>query len=115
MFADDTGDITLRISENVWSAGADNWDVECVGPRTTIRYGKGLISLVLKAEPPTRLIVERLEMEFEEVRLKVVDGALTFASGEQRWSTLNGCSMNNCAVGIKIASRGPGAWSQAPG
>lgn len=64
-FADDCGEATLKIEENVWTVGADNWDVECEGPRITIRRGPGDIVLVLKSEPPRRLIVERLNMEFE--------------------------------------------------
>ena len=104
-FADDTGDITLKITDNHWSAGADNWDVECVGPLVTIRNGPRLISLVLRQEPPTRLVIERINMAFEGILLRGNDGILEMSFDGKVWSTWSACSMTNCRVGMSFRNR----------
>ena len=104
-FADETGEITLKIEDNVWSAGSDNWDVECVGPRITIRNGPRDISLILRAEPPIRLVVERLNMQFEGVFLRGRDDSLETSFDGKQWSSFSGCSMHNCAVGMSFSNR----------
>lgn len=104
-FADDTGDITLKIEDNVWSAGADNWDVECIGPRITIRNGLRDIALTLKAEPPTRLIVEKLNMQFEGILLRGSGDQLEISFDGKHWSQFTGCNMRGCAVGISLSNR----------
>lgn len=101
-FADKDGDITLKIEDNAWSAGADNWDVECIGPRITIRNGPRDIALILKAEPPTRLVVERLNMQFEGVFLRGRNEQLEISSDGNRWSRFTACSIQSCAVGISL-------------
>ena len=104
-FADDTGEITLKIEDNVWSAGADNWDVECKGPLITIRNGPRLISLVLRQEPPIRLVVERINMTFEGIHLRGDDGVLEMSFDGKGWVTWKGCSVMDCRVGIAIGNR----------
>jgi hypothetical protein len=104
-FADDTGDITLKITDNVWSAGADTWDVECVGPLVTIRNGPRLISLVLRQEPPTRLVIERIDMAFEGIHLRGNDGVLEVSFDGRAWSKWSGCSITNCHVGMSFHNR----------
>lgn len=104
-FADSTGQVTLKIHENVWSAGADNWDVECVGPRITIRRGPKDITLVLRADPPNRLIVERLNMEFEGVHFRGSAEMLETSFDGSRWSTWRGVRISKCQVGISMRNR----------
>lgn len=104
-FADDTGDITLKIEDNVWSAGADNWDVECVGPRIFIRYGPRNVSLVLKSQPPRRLVVEKLNMYFEGVWLRGDGEKLEFSFNGRIWSSFVACGMHRCRVGISLGNR----------
>ncbi|MFM0062946.1 hypothetical protein [Paraburkholderia aspalathi] len=99
-FADENGEITLSIKDNVWSVGADNWDVECVGPRITIRKGKGDISLVLRQEPPKRMVVEQLNMQFEGVYLRGTTDVLETSFNGKNWSKFSSVSMSNCAVGM---------------
>ncbi len=104
-FADDTGDITLKIEDNVWSAGADNWDVECEGPLITIRNGPRLISLVLRQEPPKRLVVERIDMAFEGIRLRGKDDVLEVSFDGKSWCAWTGCNMVDCFVGMSFNNR----------
>lgn len=99
-FCDDAGEATLKIEDNVWSVGADYWDVECEGPRITIRKGLGDIVLQVKSEPPEKLIVERLNMEFEGVYLRGSKDDLETSFDGQHWNKFQSCSMSNCHVGI---------------
>lgn len=101
-FCDDTGAATLKIENNVWFVGADNWDVECKGPRIIIRKGLGDIVLVLKSEPPTRLLVERLNMEFEGVFFKGGIDLLETSFDGINWSSWRGGSVHNCRVGMNF-------------
>lgn len=101
-FADDCGEATLKIENNVWSAGADNWDVECEGPKITIRRGPGDIVLVLKSEPPKKLIVERLNMEFEGMYFRGNKDLLETSYDQKNWNTFSGCSMENCFIGMEF-------------
>ena len=101
-FGDETGAATLKIENNIWSVGADNWDVECVGSRITIRKGPGDIVLVLKSEPPYRLIVERLNMEFEGMYFRGNTEKLEISYDGINWGSWQGCGMENCRVGMQF-------------
>lgn len=48
MFSDVTGATTLKIVDNEFYAGDENWDVEIVGPR--IRLLRGLVMSLCKSE-----------------------------------------------------------------
>ncbi|MDC7102434.1 hypothetical protein N6O11_21820 [Escherichia coli] len=102
IFCNSIGKETLLIDENEWKAKSDNWDVECTGPRITIRRGPGEFALVLKMEPPTGLIVERLDMLYEGVRMKGDKDLLEVSINGgplHRWQS---CSMSNCHTGLAI-------------
>lgn len=97
-FADQTGEITLAIRNNVWAAGSNNWDVECVGSKITIRNGPREIALVLKSAPPRRLIVEQLNMQFEGIRLRGSNELLEISFDGKTWSKFSGCSMDHVVI-----------------
>jgi hypothetical protein len=105
LFADENGQITLSIKDNVWSVGDDNWDVECIGPRITIRKGKGDVSLVLRQEPPKRMVVEQLNMQFEGVYLRGTTDLLETSFDGKNWRKFSSVSMSNCAVGMAFRNR----------
>jgi hypothetical protein len=101
LFSDSHDQPTLRIHENEWFAGADNWDVECVGPRITIRSRPRDISLVLKSEPRHRIIVEKLNMEYEGFILKGNEGSLEISSdGGIKWNTIKGANIKRFHNGL---------------
>ena len=101
-FCDDAGAATLKIEDNVWSVGADNWDVECEGPRITIRKGPGDIVLVLRSEPPEKLVVERLNMEFEGMFFRGSKDLLEISNDGINWGAWRGCSMIDCHIGMEF-------------
>ena len=101
-FADDTGAITLKIEENQWIAGADNWDVEWVGKTVTIRKGHGDIVLVMTTIPPNKLIVEKLNMLVNGVHLVGTKDTLKVSFDGKNYSSFTTCSMRSCGTGILI-------------
>lgn len=105
VFCDVLGREMLRIDENEWSVKSDNWDVDCEGPRITIRSAPRQIALVLKMNPPRGLTVERLDMTFEGVRLIGDEQNLQFSMDGRVWHKWSGCSLSGSYVGIAIANR----------
>ncbi|MEB0140322.1 MULTISPECIES: hypothetical protein [unclassified Undibacterium] len=102
-FTDSKGRLTLKIQDNEFSVGSTNWDVDCIGPRITIRRGLGDISLVLKMNPPNELIIEILEMQSHGVFFRGNSDILEISrDGGRSWNSWSGCSISNCQVGISI-------------
>jgi hypothetical protein len=104
-FSDDTGNVTLKIDDNFWSVHADYWDIECEGAKITIRRRSHKISLVLCLEPPTRVVVERLDMQFQGISLRGDEDCLEFSFDGIRWTKWTGINVSNSPVGIIFDNR----------
>jgi len=102
IFTDRTGKTTLGIEDNEWSVGVDNWDIECVGPRITVRSGPGDISLVLRSEPPRRLVIEKLNMRYGRYILRGNESVLELSLDGMNWSRFFNVDMEGCRVGISL-------------
>lgn len=100
LFADSTGQTTLRIKDNEWFAGADSWDVECVGQRITVRSGPRDIALILRSEPPRRVVIERLNMVCDGFYLRGDEKMLEISPNGVNWSKFSSCSFTGSEVGI---------------
>jgi hypothetical protein len=104
LFFDKTGNRVGRIVRNEWQGLVRNWDIETVGKKITVRYAHKEIALVIRTEPPNKLIVEHLEMYFkgclligkEDVELSAYlpDGTL--------WFRFVGVTVENCTRGIVL-------------
>jgi len=99
---DEAGRLTLEIVENEWRSSAENWDVEVVGQRISIRSARGKISLVLRADPPTGLVVERLNMVKDEVQVEANESHLTVSAGGRHTFTAGSGRFWDCAVGLDV-------------
>jgi hypothetical protein len=73
-FFDADGRPILDIVANEWRSSSDNWDVEIVGSRITIRKELGNFALVLRSEPPRKLVIERMEMVHKGIRISCQEG-----------------------------------------
>lgn len=105
IFTDELGRVALTIHDNFWQARASNWDIECEGPRITIRTASKKVALLLYLEPEaSRLTIEKIDMEFERVRLKGNLESLKISIHEQGWNTISGVNMQSCFCGIGIES-----------
>lgn len=71
LFLDDIGNETLRIIDNVWQGTVGAWDTEVVGCRIKIRKRRGIFSLVLRLEPPGKIVIEKLDMRIEDAHILV--------------------------------------------
>ena len=79
VFTDESGREVLRLVENEWVGSLDNWDIEVVGRRLTVRREHGVIALQLRLEPPGKIVVERLDMRFEDCHVLATEQ--TYAVG----------------------------------
>ena len=71
IFTDDDGKETLRLQQNEWIGSLENWDIEITGRRIRIRrHGKHLC-LVLRLDPPGKIVIEHLDMRFGDAHLLV--------------------------------------------
>lgn len=102
IFCDSLGRTALTIKENEWSASIGNWDVECVGPRITIRSAPRNIVLSLKMEPPHGIIIDRIEMLFDGVRFRGGEDKIELSMDGKSWHTYSGVSMSHSEVAIYI-------------
>lgn len=71
---DKDGRRTIKIANNEFQAEVSNWDVEVTGPRVTVRSAPGQFALVLRMEPPHRLVVERLDMVYKSFSILCREG-----------------------------------------
>lgn len=101
-FSDSSGITTLEIRNNQICLSAENWDVECIGPRIIIKKDKKNIALVLRAEPPSRIVIERLSMAFEGVFLEGDSEGLKVSTDGKSWITIEGGSFSGYFAGIAV-------------
>ncbi|MCH5515532.1 hypothetical protein [Pseudomonas syringae] len=102
MFSDVTGATTLKIVDNEFYAGDENWDVEIVGPRIRLLRGIGDVALQIRVSPPHAIAIERINMEFEGWFLKGDEEILSFSQDGKNWNTLQGFFAEGCQVGISL-------------
>lgn len=60
---------TLQIVDNTWRGAVSAWDTEVVGPRIKVRKKKGTFSLILRLEPPGRIVIEKLDMRIADAHI----------------------------------------------
>lgn len=94
LFTDSEGKVTLEIIDNEWLAHSSSWDVEVVGPRITIREGEKNIALVLKSEPPSYLVVEKLNMNLDGYRISVSGNELRLQNRRGGVNIIKGCAIS---------------------
>lgn len=107
LVTDRNGNTILRIEDNEWQSSIENWDVETGGGKITIRHGPGDIILVIRSEPPNKLIFERLDMYHQGTSIRSREGQLisiTMPNG----MIIEGSDVtaDGCEIGIKIDARG---------
>lgn len=101
-FTDANGFVSLVIKDNEWMADARAWDVEVVGGRITIREGIGKVHLVLKADPPFGLIVEKVDMFLGGYRFMGNGDDLIIHTPDGGVLNLSSCLASGCRVGLSL-------------
>ena len=79
IFTDESGTPVLELIENAWEGSTENWDIEVVGPRITVRRVAGTIALRLRLDPPGIIVIEQLDMRIGDCHLLVSENS--YAAG----------------------------------
>lgn len=90
------GELVIKIVNNEFQALATNWDVEVVGGKVSVRSASGVFNLVIRSEPPHRLVIERLDMIYRGMSIICQEGRnITIESGaglvQARSGKFEGC------------------------
>ncbi len=75
VFTDDAGRRSLSLESNEWVGATDGWDIQVEGNRLTVRTAPRTPVLILRLEPPTRIVVERLDMRVGDGHVLVGEDA----------------------------------------
>jgi len=102
LLPDSTGAYTLKVEDNVWSVGSDNWDVEVQGPLITIRRGPGDIALQIRVMPPSGILIERINLEVEGYKLQGDANGFRFSPDGVNWSSLGTSKISHSRYGVKL-------------
>ncbi len=104
---DSEGRQTLAIIDNEWQAPHDNWDVDVIGQRITVRRARGDICLVIRIVPPSGLHVERLSMTHRGVSIDGATGErMRFRTPDGREFSTDWAQIVGAAVGISLTDGG---------
>lgn len=103
---DRRGRLQLAITDNEWQSPTSNWDVTVIGQRIAIRSGIRDIELIIRTDPPHRIVVERLRMAHRDLFIECEDGKPTiFKVGEMTLAT-HDAMLNGCQIGIAVMDDG---------
>jgi hypothetical protein len=109
---DECGKEIFKIVQNEWQSPSYNWDIEIIGAKITIRHAPKQIILVIRAEPPNRLIFERLNMFYKGGRITASErrgerrGGLVITSPDGSGMSFVDCQMTAVPGGISIHKKG---------
>ncbi len=121
VFFDKEGNLIFSIENNCWQGEIENWDIETVGSRITIRRRLRDIALVIRTEPRKALVVEYLDMFYEGVRVFANEQGVAFGPVDKDLYGFSGEIVNpvsamevlrnngqeiSCAVEIGTPSKG---------
>lgn len=98
-FYDPAGSLLFSIDKNEWTGAVDVWDIECVGPRITIRQQHRTIALRLCAVPPHGIIVEQADFCFGGSRVYVDASVLRVTSPTGAIATVSDCFVSGDGTG----------------
>jgi hypothetical protein len=77
--ANTEGKVIFEIHQNEWKIRSDNWDAQQEGQRIVVRNAPRDIALSIRSEPPTRLVIERLDMQWKGVKIEAREGTAPIA------------------------------------
>jgi len=75
LFCDNCGNELVRIEQNVWRSSSVYLDVEVEGRRINLSHRPSDNRSVLRSEPPTTLVLERVDMFFMGTRVLLEEGS----------------------------------------
>lgn len=79
VFTNDAGVPILWLDSNAWEGSTENWDIQVVGQRITVRAQDERVALRLRLDPPGVIVVENLDMRVGDSHLLATEHA--YAAG----------------------------------
>ncbi len=99
---DQYGRPTIKIVKNEFQTEVSNWDVEITGPRIAIRNAPGKFDLLIRMEPPHRMVIERLDMVYKNLFIQCREGQDTFIEGAGILLKTTGIAFKECDIAICV-------------
>ena len=109
VFCDSNGHETLRITNNVWEGAVEAWDIRVVGKEVSVKTAGGRTALVLRIEPPDKVIVRELDMYLDNCHVVCGKGGLLVGrvSGDNYvYIGVGDFDCKGAEVGIDVNSHG---------
>jgi hypothetical protein len=105
--ANSVGTEVLRIDRNEWATPTSNWDVKVEGARITINDAPRQVALVLRADPPHSVVLERLSLIHKGVKLVARNGSeLSVTPPGGGTMTTSRMEIDGAAVAIEVRADG---------
>ena len=101
------GEIVLSIDNNEWKTSSEQWDCRTEGSRIEVRSAPRQIELVIRQDPPDKIIIERLLMSHRGYAISANEGKITITSpngGEL--SAPSGVNVINWNIGFLLEDNG---------
>lgn len=100
---DKDGRQTIKIVSNEFQVMVSNWDVEVTGARVTVRSAPAKFDLVIRMEPPHRLVIERLDMVYKNFSIQCREGQDTTIEGAGTLLKASGATFDGCDIAIRVS------------
>ncbi len=101
-FYDENGKPILWIKENEWRSSSNNWDVRVIGKHIKVRKAFGNLALVIRTEPPHRLVIERMNMVHKGKKIYCKEGKSFEASTSRTKFISRSAEFDGCLVAIDV-------------
>ena len=102
---DEAGAIQMSIVDSELVMAANNWDVQFIGSRLSVRSGRGKFVIEVEFQPPNEIIIWRYEVSYKGTNFKLCPDDITFSYGGGSKFVLKGPGgMIQAAIGINVGN-----------
>ena len=102
LLKDISGNVVLEIMDNEWRTPTSNWDTEVVGSRIIVRSAIRSISLVVRSEPPSRIVIERINLIHRNFVIEGREGRSTTIIGGGNFFKTGSSNIFGAQCGISV-------------
>ena len=100
---DIAGKPIFEIEDNEWKTFSSNWDVEVSGSSIKIRRNPREVALIIRSEPPNKLVIERIHMSHKGTVISGQEGRdITVKSFNGSTLVAQSATFTGCQVGIDV-------------
>jgi hypothetical protein len=116
LLRDAQGNLIFELRKNEWRTYSTNWDAKVVGNRIIVRQAPRVFALVLRAEPPNRLILEKMNATHRGVNFRCTeqDGLSAFIGSSKiyamKFHNFSLVGNGGDAIHLRLAQRNQAPW-----